>query len=154
MTARTTRRQLIASGGGVALAAALFGPGAAARAATLGLPAYRRSSYTALPDVRFRVRPVYSVEWTELMLVEVADLPRAATLAKYRGAEWGFSLSFEGPPALPQDTYRVRNPSTRPVDMFLTPIGPAGDTQRYEAVIDRLYAPSKRHPAPRRRQTT
>lgn len=150
---KLTRRQLVASGGGAALGALLLGP-AAARAATITKPpAFRRSSYQALADVNFRARPPWSSEWTTLALTEVADLPRAATLAKYQGAEHAFSLTFIGPPGLPQNIYRLKNPSTRTVDLFLTPVGPAGDIQRYEAVFDRLYGPSKRHPAPRREQT-
>lgn len=143
-----TRRQVLIAGGSTALGAMLLS--APARAATVKFPAYRRSSYTALTDIGFEIRAPGAVVWQRIELVRVADSPRAATLAKYRGAEHAFVLTFEGPEGLPQNTYRFRGPYTRTVDLFLTPVDrAAGGVQPYEAVIDRLYAPTRRHPAPR-----
>lgn len=143
-----TRRQVLLAGGSTALSAMLIS--APARAAVVKLPAYRRSSYTALTDLGFEVRAPGAVAWQRIELVRVADSPRAATLAKYRGAEHAFALTFAGPEGLAQNTYRFRGPYTRTVDLFLTPVDRAADgTQHYEAVIDRLYAPTRRHPAPR-----
>ncbi len=143
-----TRRQVLVAGGSTALSAMLLS--APAHAVIAKLPAYRRSSYTALTDLGFEVRAPGSILWQRVMLVRVTDSPRAATLAKYRGAEHAFALTFEGPEGLAQNTYRFRGPYTRAVDLFLTPVDRAADgRQHYEAVIDRLYAPTRRHPAPR-----
>lgn len=48
-----------------------------------------------------------------------------------------FSLLFHGPlsPFLPQRIYRLQHAVLAPLDLFLVPLGPAGDRMRYEAVF-------------------
>ena len=49
-----------------------------------------------------------------------------------------FSLFFKGPgkPFLPQRTYSLSNEGMGTIDLFLVPIGPDGDSFRYEAVFN------------------
>ena len=58
------------------------------------------------------------------------------------GAESGYrrqpySLLFAGPltPLLPQATYPLRNESMGELGIFLVPLGPQGQTMRYEAIF-------------------
>lgn len=48
-----------------------------------------------------------------------------------------FSLLFLGPKDLgwPQQIYRMAHPSIGTFDLFLVPLGPAGEGMRYEAVF-------------------
>jgi hypothetical protein len=144
---RITRREALRAGGAAALSTALWSP--SAHAATYAKPGgLKRSTYLGLADRRFGVRFMAGAGLSLFTLAEIEDLPRAATLAKYRGAETAFSLAFDGPPGWPQGTYRFANLGMRPLDIFITPVGPAGASQRYEAVFDRLYKPTLRTPAP------
>jgi hypothetical protein len=36
------------------------------------------------------------------------------------------------------------------IRLFLTPVGRPSGVQRYEAIVDRLYQPTAKHPAPTR----
>ena len=53
----------------------------------------------------------------------------------------GFSLLFAGvlTERFPQATYTVDHSTLGRFDMFLVPVGPAGQDQRYEAVFNRLW---------------
>ena len=60
------------------------------------------------------------------------------TLAAAPGSDDVFSLRFATTERVPEGIYRVGHPDLAPVDLFLTPTGPAPD--RVEAVIDRSRA--------------
>jgi hypothetical protein len=49
-----------------------------------------------------------------------------------------FNLVFRGPlsPLLPQRTYRLANELLGELDLFLVPLGPDAEGQRYEAVFN------------------
>jgi Domain of unknown function (DUF6916) len=66
----------------------------------------------------------------DLRLIEVQDLGDGV----HRRA---FSLIFSGPAesAVPQATYRLDNPATGPLDIFLVPLGPEKGVFRYEAIF-------------------
>ena len=53
------------------------------------------------------------------------------------GARLSFSLTFQGPlePLLPQGVHTLRNEVLGALDLFLVPLGPADDGQRYEIVL-------------------
>jgi hypothetical protein len=100
----------------------------------------RRSTYLALTDRRFRARVPGAARWHALTLVEIADLPRAATLAKYRGSDAAFSLLFDGPAGAKQRIYELEHPAMGRFRLFLTPVGRPSSPQSYEAIVDRLYS--------------
>ncbi|MDE2371977.1 MAG: hypothetical protein KGN16_23615 [Burkholderiales bacterium] len=50
-----------------------------------------------------------------------------------------FSLLFRGgagQAAMPQGLHRLEHPSLGPLELFLVPIGPAGDAMQYEAIFN------------------
>lgn len=53
------------------------------------------------------------------------------------GTRAPFRLLFHGPltPFLPQRIYRLEHTVLAPLDLFLVPLGPAGDWMRYEAIF-------------------
>jgi len=137
--AGVTRRQLVAAGGTAALASFLA-TSPVAQAITARPSHLRRSTYLLLTDRRFRGRPadvLSSASRKLFTLVEIADLPRAKTLAKYRDSEHAFHLLFEGPPRGTQDTYVLDHPATGTFRLFLAPVGRPSAVQRYEAIVDR-----------------
>ena len=140
-----TRREVLVVGGGAAATVLLGGPTASAAMAA-GSP-LRRSTWLGLSDRRLGVGRI-GVPWRQFTLQEVADLPRAATLARYQGSADAFSLLFDGPPGGVQGTYVMDHPDIGRFRMFLTPVGRASGVQTYEAIVDRLYRPTARHPAP------
>ena len=139
-----TRRDVILAGGAAVSAAALAGP--FARTATAAVSPVRRATYLALSDRRFRI--LRGGVSRTVTLREVADLRRAATLRKYAGSDDAFGLFFEGAPGGGQGTYTFDHPVMGRFRLFLTPVGRPSRKQTYEAVIDRLYRPTARHPAP------
>jgi hypothetical protein len=141
---RLTRRDVLVAGGCIAAGAVVASPAAAALRA--GSP-LRRATYLALSDRTFGVRRA-GLARQPFTLREVADLPRAATLARYRGSDAAFSLLFDGPAGLRQDTYTLDHPSMGRFALFLTPVGQGSRPQTYQAIVDRLYRPTARHPAP------
>lgn len=66
----------------------------------------------------------------DLVLSEVEDLGQG----QHRRA---FSLFFTAPlrPVMPQAIYRLDNPVTGPIEMFLVPLGPENGVFRYQAVF-------------------
>lgn len=71
-----------------------------------------------------------------LALELVAAVPTAAG-ADERRPRAPFSLLFHGPaePVWPQAIYRFEHPDMGALEIFIVPIGPAGDAMRYEAVF-------------------
>lgn len=69
----------------------------------------------------------------EVELVEAADFGTPVPA----GGRVPFRLLFHGPrgPVLPQRIYRFEHPVLEPCDLFIVPIGPAGDRMRYEAIF-------------------
>jgi hypothetical protein len=142
-----TRREVLVAGGGAAAAAGLLGGPSARVAVAAGSP-LRRSTWLALSEHTLGVRQV-GLPWRRLTLREVADLPRAATLVRYRGSEDAFSLVFDGLPGGVQGTYTIDHPVIGRFRLFLTPVGRGSGLQTYQAIVDRLFRPTARHPAPR-----
>jgi hypothetical protein len=75
---------------------------------------------------------IHETSRTELALVEAA--------ARRGGRPDGrqpFALLFHGPPApvLPQAMYRFEHSAFPPLDIFIVPVGPAGDRMQYEAIF-------------------
>lgn len=75
-------------------------------------------------------------------LGQEAGLDLKLTSATPLGAESGYrrqpySLLFVGPltPLLPQAIYPLRNESLGELEIFLVPLGPQGQTMRYEAIF-------------------
>ena len=71
-------------------------------------------------------------------LFEVTDLNTAPQLEQ-------FSVIFHGPktPVLPQGTYPLEHAALGRFDLFLVPIGPAGDAMRYQASFNRFRQQNK-----------
>jgi len=70
----------------------------------------------------------------ELALAEVTLAPEGHGVPGGRAA---FSLIFHGPasPYAPQGTWRLEHPEIGPLELFLVPLGPAGDAMRYQSVF-------------------
>ncbi len=69
----------------------------------------------------------------DLVLIECSPLD------PYPGAvREPFRLTFRGPitPTLPQRIYKLQNPSSGEVEIFLVPVGPDSEGMRYEAVFN------------------
>jgi hypothetical protein len=68
-----------------------------------------------------------------MSLVEVSKGPH-----RRAGAREPFSLLFHGPltSILPQAIYRFEHPAFAPMEIFIVPVGPAGDAMQYEAVFN------------------
>ena len=67
----------------------------------------------------------------DLVLTHVEDLGKG-------NARQAFSLIFSAPsqPMKPQAIYRLDNPVTGPLDLFLVPLGPESGVFRYQAVFN------------------
>ena len=54
------------------------------------------------------------------------------------GARLSFSLIFQGPlePLLPQGVYALRSEALGALDLFIVPLGPVEEGQRYEIVLN------------------
>ena len=133
-----TRRHLVRTG--VAGAAALWFGGfnrlaGLAEAATLKGP-LRRASYAGLAGA-FAVSVEGATQTLEL--VDVGDLPVAATRPELRGRDDAFALRLRGSAAsaFEQGTRDFRHPELGGFSLFLAPAERAGDAQDYEAIIDR-----------------
>lgn len=76
-------------------------------------------------------------------LLSVQGRPVALTLHETRPlgeamrSGGAFALYFAGPPApiLPQATYALRHATLGAIDLFIVPIGQAGEGVRYEAIF-------------------
>lgn len=79
----------------------------------------------------FRLRSGESIVVLTVRTVDGAD-----TRWDPAGRE-AFSVLFGGPPgpALPQAIYRIEHELLGDLDLFLVPLGPDADGQRYEAVF-------------------
>lgn len=135
---RLTRRSLLQAGAATGALLALGGPaGAPALAATV--PAHlRRSGYAGLTGSPFAASTATGTP-VSLRLAEVADLARAAHEPAFAGREDAFALLLTGPAGtvLDQGVHELRHDALGRFPLFLTPVGPAGAAQAYEAVVDR-----------------
>jgi hypothetical protein len=54
------------------------------------------------------------------------------------GARLSFSLTFSGPlkPLLPQGVHTLHNEALGALELFMVPLGPSGDGQCYEIVLN------------------
>ena len=108
-----------------------------AAAATAAPAPLRRSSYTFLAERSFQV----DVDGAEqvLELIGPEDLPVAATVPTLQGIDDAFALQFLGDSggAFAGGTREFVHPQLERFSLFLAPVGPPSDTQRYEAIIDR-----------------
>lgn len=70
----------------------------------------------------------------ELTLAEVTLAPESYGAP---GRRQPFSLTFHGPvsPYAPQATWALEHPELEGLHLFLVPLGPEGDTMRYQAVF-------------------
>ncbi len=73
----------------------------------------------------------------DVILIEATDLSSESG-GKAAGRGRPFSIVFRGPRdiLLPQQIYRVEHDDIGTFDLFLVPIGPDQDGQRYEAVFN------------------
>lgn len=94
-------------------------------------PAVRRATWLGLvgQDVR--------AGGHTLRVVEVIDLPVAASIAELRGHDGAFIVRFAGAPGLAAATTPVSGPGGLSADVFVGPVEAATAPQIYEAVIDR-----------------
>lgn len=138
MSVSLSRRAFLAGGAslaGVGSVCALAPRAAAAMLASAGTSklALRRSAFLPLVGQSFRI--IHDRDSLTVVLRQVIDLMPSVR----PGAENQFSLIFTGTglqPALPQGTYAIRHARRGRIFLFVVPVGPSGDTQHYEAIID------------------
>lgn len=133
--AELTRRRFVQVTGATATVVVLSsGPARLMASAVAATPSYlQRRAYVDLVDETFVVDDL------SLTLVEVADLPRAASDRSLAGRDDAFVLTFTGPaaPQLSQATYDLHHERLGTATLFLVPVDRTTHQQRYEAVIDR-----------------
>ena len=104
--------------------------------ASLGNESFNLASFAPLLGDRFQL-VLGGSEIVDLILVE-ADGGRRGSDADADGAgRPPFSLVFRGPlePVLPQRIYGFRNETLGSFELFIVPIGPAGEAMQYQAVF-------------------
>jgi hypothetical protein len=139
-TQEMTRRRFVKAGGSGVAAAFLFlhpwaSAATAANSTTSDAPAYlRRSSYTALTDVRF------SIAGTAVQLQRVDDLAAAQLVPALQNSDDAFSLVFGGPGVdrIPDGIQRVRHSQLGTFELSVGHVNRPGQDQPIEAVINRL----------------
>jgi hypothetical protein len=144
-----TRRSLLRTGA-TATAVALVGvrPWDAATAAAAATPVgpLRRSDYAGLAGTDFAV--VDGTNPARLRLTSVADVQGAAHQAALRGSEDAFALEFAGDASLESGIHTLEHAQLGRFDLFVSPVGAAGE-RAYEAVVDRsVGAPASPPRAP------
>ena len=138
---RFTRRRLVQAGAAGATTIWLGGFDrieGIARAAVGRHPELSRATYLGLTTSTFQVATEGGSR--SLDLVSVDDLAIAASAPSLRGHDEAFSLRFRGPGgdgALTQGMHSMSHPQLGGFDLFIAPVDRAGETQDYEAVVDR-----------------
>jgi hypothetical protein len=134
-----TRRGLLAAGGAAgATAFVALNPRVASAVTAIGQdPAHlRRSGYARLVGQDFNAGG-----WSgsaRLTLAEVADI------GGMTGRDDAFSLRFVGPTGIASGTHTLSHPGLGTFQLMVTPTGPPGRTQDYEAVVDRSQGLTRR----------
>jgi hypothetical protein len=116
-----------------------LGPAAeAAAVASSALP--REASFAAAVGSTFGVRvgaATVPVTLRSVTTLDMANLPQHAVAGQQATTGEQFSLQFAGAAArsFRQGTYSMTNGTVGTFDLFVVPVGPAGATQAYQAVI-------------------
>jgi len=91
-----------------------------------------------IESFRPHVGSPFRIVVTETLTLD-ATLAEAQELAQQRpgAARAPFKLLFHAPlrPILPQRIYRLEHDALGVLDLFIVPIGPAGDRMQYEAIF-------------------
>lgn len=95
------------------------------------LPAMRRSTWTAL------VGTTIAAGTHALSVVEIADLPIAASIPPLQGHDGAFVVRLSGAAGLPAGSVAVTAPGGLAADLFVAPVGDRSAPQSYEILIDR-----------------
>lgn len=101
-----------------------------------------RSTFSEHVGEVFRIHFGF-LKWAHVTLMQVTDLSAKyspARDARTLDAEGEvFSIVFSGPQSEPleQDTYTIEHGELGEFDLFIVPIGPAGETAQYEAIFNR-----------------
>jgi len=140
LSVRRLRRRRLLQLGAAGAAATWLGPldglGATGTAEAAVLrPELRRSSWLELTDPALQVR-IDEQRMVGLRLVEIADLPIAEQIPELREHDAAFAARFTGAPGLAQGTRTLQQSELGAIELFLVPVGAAGDGL-YEAVVDR-----------------
>jgi hypothetical protein len=100
------------------------------------LPDYlRRSVWNGLADRRLQL--VTDAGTTAFQLVDIGDLPIAASIPALRGHDGAFVLHFSGPAGTDGGTRTLRSDAIGEMQLALSPVERAEPTQLYEAIVDR-----------------
>jgi hypothetical protein len=130
-----TRRRLLRNGAAGTAAVYLASQWEILDSAAIGAPlapALRRSTWTALAGTTVRAAG------QRLTVVEVTDLPIAATIPALQGHDGAFVVHFSGDRGLAAGTVAVTGDRDLATELFLSPVdATAGSSQHYEAIIDR-----------------
>jgi hypothetical protein len=86
---------------------------------------------------KFRIHPG-SAEPLEVELIEAHQLPSKSVGGGPQRMREPFSLVFRGPKdrLLPQKIYKIEQEKLGTLELFLVPIGPDQEGQRFEAVFN------------------
>ena len=140
----TSRRTFLKSGTMVALAASI--PGGVSKGFGLQLETCRRhrallcrNLYLASLNTRFRIQIKGSN--VEMKLTKIDDLKRPRKGKAGASNREGFSLLFEGPHGIIQDSYRFEHDQMGKFDLLMVPVECRKTRGRtYEVIINRLYS--------------
>jgi hypothetical protein len=134
---KVTRRAVLGAGLGLAGVALIAGSGGLGSLLRLGgLDHLVEASYRPLVGGNFQVGGGGVV----VKLVGVRHLgPLSVGRAVMTGREY-FALDFEGSAGNPlaSSQHLLSHPAFGRFELFLSPVGPAGSVQRYEAVVNRF----------------
>ena len=142
----TSRRRFLKSGTMLALAAGVSGGlntalNVSARELSFGsLSPLTKSSFEPNLNSTFLIRADGSQSF-KLKLAEIADLKRYKKGKAITANKEGFSLLFDGPSGIPQNTYSFNHDKMGKFDLLLVPIERRKKKgHSYEVVINRLFA--------------
>ena len=114
--------------------------GGGAPAPVTGVDELSRMAFSGAVGSDFQVR-VGALQTSTVRLASLTDLVLPVGAPAPAPGKEGFSMLFTGASkhGFPQGTYTLDHPTLGSFALFLVPVGPAGQSTAYEAVVNRLW---------------
>ena|SRR5437762_1311066 len=95
------------------------------------------SVFSECLGTKFRIHPE-SGHALEVELIQALPLPSQSARGQQQGKREPFCLVFRGPEEclLPQKIYKMEHAKLGTLELFLVPIGPDQEGQRFEAIFN------------------